>query len=231
MNKINLSSGNMLGEKYSFYLNNGSLKDSHFLYEFYSPGLNEDLDPYISMTKISDNCRFDTSHHKDSDILSICLGNRDNTEESRISLVENLLKRVPAAIEVDSNSSNDPDKDFPAIVMKDGLDIQKSLIVGLRDLLRWKMYKFTSDRFVDILWTTKELVVFKIQGDREMIWLEPVAMYDKSDINFSNPMPVNNIDCSKFGKNKFVGNSKASDLNRVIKQVEWNSFTRKPINN
>ena len=100
------------------------------------------------------------------------------------------------------------------------------LLVNLRDTLRWKNYRFYPNRFIDILWTPTEFVVFKICGDKDYMWLEPSAAYKNTDVMLQEPLNVDlsTIDCSLYKWEK--SSIKASDLNRLIKKLEWLSFDR-----
>lgn len=221
MTKYNVLVNNLLGYKYPFFLNNADLTSSHYLYEIYSPKLNEDYIPFISLKKISEKTK-NEPYGQDSDILSVCLGSKKDIEETGVKFLEGLFKRE----EYDVRENG---KDFPLITMpKDSNSAQKSTIIGLRDALRWKSYKFAAGRYVDILITQKNFAVFEIKGDKESIWLEPVAAYNNTDLNLEKPI---NIDWSRvdYPKQKFTGTVKASEMNRAIKRIEWDSFSKRGI--
>lgn len=218
MIKYNLFNS-MIGNQYPFFLNNSALKDSYYLYQILSPSLSPNCIPYISLTKISEKTKSEP-YGNDSDIISICLGTKKNIEKTAPEFIESLLKKEDPLVEGNN-------KKFPLVEMENGNNLQKSIIIGLRDALRWKSYKFTPGHFVDILWTSKDFLVFEIKGDKETIWLEPVAAYRNTDVNLETPLFV---DWSRvdYPKDKFIGVTKASDLNRIIKRIEWNSFDRRP---
>lgn len=223
MTKYNLIT-NMIGYKCPFFLNNSVLTDSHYLYEFFSPGIDEKFRPYLSLDKISERTKSEPNGHG-SDILSICLGSKKDIETAGKDYLNNMFKRDGYIYE--SNG-----REFPVTVIQDDEESnygkQKALVVGLRDALRWKLYKFSVGRFVDILWTPKEFVVFEICGDKDSIWLEPRSAYKTEDVGMINPIDIKSIKLD-YPKNKFTGNNKASELNRAIKRLEWDSFNRKPI--
>lgn len=219
MLKYNLVNS-MIGEVYPFFLNNQSPSDSYYLYRIFSPKLSKDCIPYISLEKISEKTKNEPYGHG-SDILSICTGSKKNIESKGIEyLNEYILKKECPVIEKNG-------QEFPLIEMENGNGIQKSIIIGLRDSLRWKSYKFVSGRFVDILWTPKQFILFEIKEDKknDSIWMEPVGVYNNIDANLTNPL---NVDLSKidYPKTCWSGKTKASELNRVIKKLEWESFGR-----
>ena len=218
-NYLNLT-GTMIGYYFPFFLNNSRLSDSYYLYQITTPALNEDLIPYLSMVKISEKTKPDQPSGKGIDILSACLGNKKNMPETGIDFLSNLLKKEDTKVVGNS-------KEFPWITMVPGNNLQKTMIIGLRDSLRWKNYKFFPDRYVDLLWTVKDYIVLKICGDQKgNLWFEHVGAYRNNDVNMENPIKVdwNRIN---YPREKFGGPSKASDINRTLKRLEWNSFERR----
>jgi hypothetical protein len=215
---LNLT-GTMIGYQYPFFLNNSNLSEAYYLYQITTPGLNEDLVPYISMTKISEKTKSEP-YGKDSDILSMCLGSRKGiTPESGKEFLEGILKKENTVVKENGDK-------FPLVTMIPGNNMQRSIIIGLRDSLRWKNYKFVPGRYVDLLCTSKDFVVLKICGDREALWFEPVAAYRVNDVNLEKPL---NVDWNRinYPREKFTGTSKASDINRTLKRLEWGSFDRR----
>lgn len=219
INKYFNLTGTMLGYQYPFFLNNSNLSDSYYLYQITTPGLNKDLIPYISLTKISEKTKSEP-YGKDCDILSVCLGTKKGMPETGVKFLQDILKKEETVVTANG-------KKFPLIDMVRGNNLQKSLIIGLRDELRWKTYKFVPDRYVDLLWTSKDFIVLKICGDiKDSLWFEPVAAYRNTDVEMKNPITV---DWSRinYPKEKFTGTSKASNINRTLKRLEWGSFDRR----
>lgn len=214
----------MIGNCYPFFLSNFNLSDSYYLYRIYSPSLSPDLIPYLSLEKINEKTK-NEPHEKGADIISVCLGGKKASSSKARDFVFSLVKKEnPTAVEENNN-------DFPLIEMIGSNVLQKTLIINLRDALRWRVYRFIPDRYIDVLWTPTKFLVFKIKGTKtetgeEALYLEPVAMYNNMDVNLSNPL---NIDLSKLDTPKeiFSGKSKASDLNRYLKKLEWGSFDRR----
>lgn len=211
--------GTLIGHQYPFFLSNTKLSDSYYLYQVTTPTLSPDLVPYISLTKISEKTKTDASG-KTSDILSVCMGNKKSSQGTKAEFLKTLIRNEELVIVEEG-------KEFPWIEMMLGNNMQKSLIVCLRDSLRWKNYKFTPNHYVDLLWTSKDYLVFKIMGDGNSIWIEPVSAYRNTDVEMKNPISV---DWSRinYPKEHFTGFAKASDLNRALKRLEWNSFDRRP---
>lgn len=236
---------NLLGNYYPFFLNNYDLTDLHYLYQVYSPGLSNELVPYFSLKKVSEKTRRGIPCGDNLDILTVCtsdttieaisaLINKDKdksaknlsikTKVSPTAFLKELLKKEENLVVIDGDY-----KCFPKIELKEdgGLNsLQKLLLINLRDTLRWKNYRFYPNRFLDVLWTKTEFVVFKICGDKDYMWLEPTAAYKNNDVMLTNPLDVDlsTIDCSSYKWEKSA--IKASDLNRLIKKLEWLSFDR-----
>ena len=214
----------LIGSCYPFFLSNNELSESsYYLYRIYSPSLSPELIPYISLEKISEKTRSNEPHEKGADLISVCLGKRASNEKA-CEFVQSILKREEEIV-IKANTSNK----FPLIEMANTNSPQKSLIVGLRDALRWRIYRFIPGRFIDVLWTPTKFVVFKINAEeQDAISLEPVAVYDNNDVNLTNPLNVN-LNTIDYPKEKFSGKGKASDLNRLLKRLEWNSFERREL--
>ena len=212
--------GTFIGYQYPFFLGNTRLSDSYYLYQITTPALNSDLVPYLSMTKISEKTKSEP-YGKGSDIISVCTGLKKNIEEVSVKYLKAVTKKEDT--EVVGNG-----KEFPWVTMTLGNNLQKTIIVNLRDALRWRNYKFTPGHYVDLLWTSKDFLVFKICGDgKDSIWLEPEAAYRNSDVEMERQVTVDWTRIN-YPKEKFTGFAKASDLNRTLKRLEWSSFERRP---
>lgn len=220
MIKFNLTNS-MIGNRYPFFLNNQRLQDSYYLYEICSPSLSPDCVPYLSLHKISERTR-ESGLGSDSDILYHIVGARDNHKAT--DLMKDVLRKDNPVID------NAAGRKFPLIEMENGNNIQKSLIIGLRDSLRWKTYKFYPERFVDILWTPTQFMVFQIKGDPGrgddvQVWIEPVALYQNDDTELKNPKTIDPKRI-KYPLERWSGKNKASEMNRALKKLEWESFGR-----
>jgi hypothetical protein len=212
--------GTLIGYQYPFFLGNTKLSDSYYLYQITTPALSPNTVPYLSMTKISEKTKSDPSG-KGSDILSVCLGSRKNIQETGVKFMQTVVKKEETSVVGNG-------KEFPWVEMTLGNNLQKTMIVCLRDALRWKAYKFTPGHYIDLLWTIKDFLVFKIVGDgKDSIWLEPVSAYRNTDVEMKNPIPVDWTRIN-FPKEHFTGFAKASDLNRTLKRLEWGCFDRRP---
>lgn len=219
MEKINVGVNCMLGMGYPFFLNNAKLKNSYYYYEICSPSLSEDLVPYVSLKKIFEKTVSEPRKHG-SDILAMCLGSKKDITAAGTSLVKDILINRDA--EVVENG-----KEFPLIEMTEGNELQKALILGLRDSLRWKLYRFQAGRQLDLLYTPSEYVVFDICGDENEIWFEPKAVYKLDDVDQINPLEVGDLTKLEYPKEHFERKTgKISELNRMLKALEWKSFKR-----
>lgn len=221
MVKYNLVNS-MIGNVYPFFLSNLTPNDSYYLYRIYSPKLSDNYIPYISLEKISEKVKNEPYGHG-SDIFSILLGKK-KIESKSLNYLEELLKKENPVIKGN-------ELEFPFIEMENGNNLQKSIIIGLRDSIRWKLYKFTTGRFIDVLWTPSKFVLFEIKGDKkdnpETIWIEPVGIYSNDDVNLENPIESINLESIDYPRMTWSGKNKASDLNRILKKLEWESFNRK----
>lgn len=222
------SRNNCLGNYYPFFLNNYSLTDQHYLYQLYSPGMSKDFNPYLSMIKVSEKTHYGNPG-KENDILRVCAGKdeKNDTKIPPLEFLESIFKKD--GINVEQNG-----KKFPLIELKEGpehesLEIPRNLITSLKDALRWKYYRFYPGRYVDILWTPTEFALFKIGGDSENIWFEPVGMYETRDVMLADPIELKyyKLQTYKWPKNSV----KATDLNRFVKKLEWSAFDRRPFKN
>lgn len=216
MNKVLIN--NMLGKMFPFFLGNYNLSDSYYLYQFCSPSLNDCLEPTISMTKVGEKTRKDIPCGHDIDILTVCKGS-----ENEVDYLKNVLKKIET--EVVENGQN-----FPKIDMVDDLTIQKTMLITLRDDLRWKNYRFFPGRKIDVLWTPFEYVVFNLAADKENMWLEPVAAYKNYDVEMTIPLAID-LNSLDYPKEKWVksSNTKASEINKMIKKLEWGAFDRRAL--
>lgn len=222
MIKYNLVNS-FIGNVYPFFLSNNKLTmdPSYYLYQIVSPKLSPDLIPYISLEKISEKTKVGDSQEpygQGSDIISACLGGRDKSKGKEVSFVKNILWK-------DNPIIDDNGTEFPLIEMENGNNIQKSIVIGLRDSIRWKTYKFQPGFFVDILWDTDKYMIFKFCGDKQNIWMEPVGLYSNMDPGQKNPIQVDlmTIDYPS-DKWSISDKNKASEINRVIKKMEWRAL-------
>lgn len=221
----------MLGLKVPFFLsNNPDTKNDYYLYEIYSPGLDEELDPYFSLTKVTEKTRKGVLSGKDSDILSYVTGVSENIKPGfAASVVEEIFKRFDQR---EGQKNHNVEKwrvrdTFPWISVEPGNILQRQLIVGLRDKLRWKHYKLGPGNMIDILWDKNHYVMVPIEGSEDTVYLgTPSVMYETTDLDQTNPLPVPENVKEALPKNKWSGPNKASSLNWVIKRFEIESLTR-----
>lgn len=230
MIKYNLTNS-LIGNIYPFFLGNSKLTTSdasYYLYQVVSPKLSPDLIPYISLNKISEKTKIGAQgefYGQGLDIISACLGNRDKVREKAVSYLKSILWRENPVIDRAEGDN------FPLIEMENGNNIQKSIIIGLRDSIRWKNYKFQEGNYIDILWGPDTFMLFKIIGGekgKSEIGIEPVGLYKNLDPEMKNPLPIDlsSVDYP-LDRWSISEKNKASEMNRVIKKLEWESFNRR----
>lgn len=222
---------NLIGNYYPFFLGNSDLRSSHYLYQIYSPGLDEKTQcPLLSLRKVSekttDNPELPTG--SDLDIAKVCTGDKGITSKSALRFIEQIMRRERAKVIVEGKENN-----LPSIEPTENNSAQRSLITNLRDSLRWKTYRFSKGKFIDILWTKTEFLLCEICEDETGSWLEPRALFKNTDTCLKN-----GIEPTKEAKETINSNTKwnkvetglnVPEINRFIRNIEWFSFTRKPI--
>lgn len=221
MNKSSYLFSSMLGNRYPFFLNNEDLSKSHYLYELVSPGLSEDLVPYVSLTKVSERTVKDEHPYgSDLDLVSHITGNKRVSEGLAAKVFTEVLKWEDGVVVTKGSHGK-----LPSVEMINDSVIQKSLVINLRDMLRWKTYKFSPGQFVDILVSGSHFLVAEFKGDSEVLWLSPVGIYNNSDVSLQTPLKINISERVKepleeLFKARFAGPTKASEINKAIKKVE-----------
>lgn len=218
----------LLGRYYPFFLSNTDLSFSHLLYQVYSPGVDKNMIPQVSLTKVSEKTRPATESGDglgdDLDLIKVCMGRDKVTEREAAEYIDSVLKRVWG------KSKCSVGHKFPEVEYTEDGYFLKNLVSVLRDNLRWKCYRYFPGRYIDVLWTKDEFTVFQICEDKDSYYLKPLdVLYKNTDTALSNPMKFNLSDSftsEHWEKNK---PGRASEMNRYLKNLEWDSFTRKPI--
>ena len=225
----------MLGKEYPFFLSNENFGESYYLYQIYSPGLCNDLVPTFSLTKINERVDRSSSwgvdsnnepmflpNGKDSDILHFLIGSKKGKKQYA-SFLKTLLRKEGVDIFSDKDS-------FPNIKMVDGdrNSLQKTVIIYLRDALRWKSYSFKAGKKIELLYSPSEFIVFEFkETEGQELYIEPIAIYKNFDVEMRNPLKVDfnkiNYPTGSWSKDKF------SDMNKTFKLFEWESFTKREI--
>jgi hypothetical protein len=154
------------------------------------------------------------------DLIATLMKSRKKMSEGAVKYLEKEVFNRPEeskiAQKMYNNGINFPLFDYSTYTLR-------SIIIGLRDNIRWNRYRITSGKKIDMLLSPTQYGVFKIKGDKESIWLELDGVYDNLDIEQQNPL---NVDTTKvqYPKEKFFGDKKSSELNRAIRSYEWKSF-------
>lgn len=240
----------LYGKVYPFYLENNRLSN-YLLYQVVSPGVDSLVRPYLSLKLVGENLPFNSKKDKmptvnelmeyklnDLKIFNYSIKDNESTEGTELdknameSMEEMLKKFKPikdlsvTSTESDMYLYQNSTGEFPRFTFsKYTNDPQKSVVIYLRNSIRWTKYKFAPGCLIDILWTPDKFVVFKIEGTDTEMWLTPQAMYKLNDPDLKHPMSVKDLDFTqeKFSRDK----AKISEFNNAIKLLEWKSFERK----
>ena len=155
----------MLGKEYTFFLSNdNSLNEFYYSYQLYSPGLSDSGMPLVSLTKITEKIgktkkwgeKGETTsslpYGKGSDILQYLMGSGKEKKQYQ-SFLKTVLRKE--GVNIFSNGN-----DFPNIEMIFGEknSLQKSVIIHLRDLNRWKNFRFMAGKQIDLLYSPTEFI-------------------------------------------------------------------------
>ena len=224
MKKVCLNCNSLLNSVFPFYVDN-SEKGDYYLYKLVSPGLNAEMIPTMTLTKIGERVSGGNYSSTDksmwsSDLLSTIVGTRKGIEERGIELIEKLIEKDLG--EVTGNGI-----EFPSIEMSYTNNRQKLLIINLRDSLRWKAYKFTAGHYIDVLVSPSVFAHLLITEDGESLRLKVGGYYNTSDPERVNPLtkPVEKKAMVELLSKKWEGAKRASEMNRDIKRAEWAAFS------
>lgn len=215
----------LLGNYYPFFLNNTSFKES-YIYQLYSPKLNDRISPVVSLTKVSEKTVKGIPEGSDLDLIKICLGKKDITEADAAEFIDNLVRKEwEGGVDFDEGSGKLPYVEYTSTQVN-----QKLLVTALRDALRWKVYRFYPGKQVDILWTRNEFTLFEICEDETHYFLKHLGvLYKNTDSGLINPKEFTlgeGFETARWEKNK---PTKAIEMNKYFRSLDWASFSRKPI--
>lgn len=227
----------MIGRNYTLYLENSGM-ENFYLYQIQSPKVNDDLRVLLTLEKIGertekgsgDFCILSPNSGMQSvDVLATILKSKTDIRNRSKELVGNLISSGGKRGKSSSINLYDNGKsNFPMWEATFSGTSTKTLIINLRDSLRWVKYKFTDGNFIDVLWTPTQHVLFKIKEEDQTLFIEPVGLFDNMDIYHKNPISKFNIG-NDYPKEGWSGPKRASDLNRAVKLMEWKSFDRKVV--
>ena len=240
-----MRNSNYLGMIYPFFLDNSCLKDHVnrvedtrrtpcYYYEFYSPGMNKNQTPYISLTKVSTDVAGNANIpcENDLDVLKMCSGDKKLMSRRATDFINEILFKREKFKPVAHVPEGKPTT-FPFFEMDDELLTQRVLITSIRDSLRWRFYSFQAGSYVDILWDNEkhEILICEICENEERVWLEPKGMYDILDTNFEHNLikDLDEFKKTEFKRSKYWKKDRTirvSDINKYIKTLEWNSFLK-----
>lgn len=214
----------ILNKNFTFFMTNDFGVKNYYMYQLVSPALSPDYIPYCSLRKISERIAFEgTASGADIDLIQELRGDKDRrkTVENAVAYLEKLMERDRPIIDQPKTEN-----EIPYLEM-DSIQAVRSMIITLRDAVRWKKYRFQAGKFIDILWTQNTFLIAKIMGDDKEIWLEPVAIYRNDDPEMKNEVKNQALPEKLLKGQHFTGDKKASDLNREIKYLEWEAWKRR----
>lgn len=244
MNRETMDTTSMLGKEYPFFLGNDEFGEMYYSYQIYSPGISEDGEaPLVSFTKVNERVEKTTKwgnedpkgklenkvltpimppNGKDSDILHYLIGPKKEKKQYT-GFIKTLIRKE--GVEVTQSGDNFP---FFKMIFGDRCSLQKTIIIHLRDALRWKSYIFRAGKKVELLYSPTEFIVFEFKETEDQeLYLEPIAAYKNYDVEMRNPLKVN-FDVINYPKGKW-STSTYSEMNRAFKLYEWECFTRREI--
>lgn len=221
----------LIGNQFPFYLDNSNLGNSYYHYQVVSPSMLADYTPLFTLKKVGEKTEkyhysADAKSWNHADIISTLLKSRKNIKTNSVNFVEKLLSRKEGGFfEKNLNNVNvyENDNNFPLVELDNLALATRTLVVDLRDMLRWRNYKFIPGNCIDILISPDKFLVAKIEGEGETIWLKPNAVYSTDDVNMKTPIEMD-LSTLHYPKGKFEGKVRVSDLNRAIRAAEWKSF-------
>jgi len=220
-NDVRQETRTFIGNAYPFYIGNSKLGSSWYVYQVYSPRLNEDLEtPMISLCKVSE-C---TTEHQfcanekgmcDLDLVATILRSKKDITTNAPKFIKDTVSRIDESVEVVSREFEFPEIKLNPLAVR-------TILLGLRDGIRWSTYRFVPGCKVDVISSPTQFTVFQIIGEGDSVKLEPESTYDMKDYMMTSPKPVsNNIN---YPKDRYSGSKRASDLNRNIRAMEWRNI-------
>ena len=231
----NADTATLLGRDYTFFLSNeNSLGEFYYSYQIYSPGLSDSGMPLVSLTKITEKTgktiKWTEKGVKSelqpsgngSDILHYLIG-PGKEKKQYVSFLKTVLRKE--GINIFPNGNEFPNLEM---IFGDRGSLQKSVIICLRDLNRWKNFRFLPGKQIDLLYSPTEFIVFEFKENSEKeLYIEPIAAYKNYDTEMKNPLKVD------FSRIKYPNGSwskdKFSEMNTAFKLFEWESFTKREI--
>ena len=232
-NNYNFSYNCWIGRYYPFFLTNGNnnSNNQYYLYAIDSPSLSPSNLPYVSLRKMGEKTKAGSGFPGGSgnDVLNLLVKKEPQdfkyvVDRKSVNMVRDILR--PFDVRVEKSGKN-----FPLIEFRGNVGVQKTLITTLRSMIRQKFYRISPGRYIDVMMTKTEYVVFKVKGSDAELYLEPVALYKNTDVERERPFKVN-FDSLYCPKEKFsVGEDWkiSQDLDTAIKKIELNSFGTKSV--
>lgn len=223
----------MIGRVYPFFLGNERALDTYYLYQLLSPGLTKNLAPLMTLQKVcektgkNDFCASETAWNH-GDVLATLLRTRSGLEKRALDYIYGNLMQRGDGQSYGRAKFYKNGTDFPMWELEATNAIPKVLVTGMRSNLRFSRYKFAPGNKIDILLSPTQFGIFKIEGDRDKLWIKPEAVYENSDVSMKHPLKVD-LNKINYPTQTWSGKSKVSDMNRAIYAWDWKSFDNQVI--
>ena len=191
-----------------------------YLYQVYSPCINEDNEFMKSLQLVGERTRKNDPHstenkglNKNQDaILKVMF--KGEMKDALDNLKNNIL-RV-------GNSRLEGRKYKMPMWKEDDNNILRSLIVGIRDTVRWNEYRFNVGCLVDILLSPTEFGIYElVEAGNDKLKFEHKATYSCNDPGMTKPLENNAFQIKETFDNV---PTRPSIINRTIRSLEWKAL-------
>ena len=188
----------MIGKAFPFFMSNKNLGDAGYVYQVSSPSYNKmTFRPYITLTKVCDRTFSEKGEKivsRENDVLFATLDDQykeslkdesgviDRSKVNWVGQVKRLINSRGTRVIQNSQRNGFPLVEITTV----DLDIQKNLILNLRNNFRWRRYKFGEGECVDILYTPDTFAVYKLEESEDKYSLKPVGLYKNTDVALKN---------------------------------------------
>ncbi len=228
MEKYGLTNS-LIGRRFTFFLNNFKNKKDYFLYEVYSPKLNEYCEPLVSLRKISENW-YDKSEQKSSVDLIDKLNSRkpinDKSKWLQSAISNGYVEDYDYVSPSDNSENTIPYINLAAAEADEINNVQVRLVCELRDNLRWNNYRFRDGDKIDVLISPAKIALYTIKDEGDKISVVFDNIYSTEDVNLATPLKSKNDTASKLfsGKSWKKDGKGISDFNKFIKDLEYKAL-------
>lgn len=221
----------LIGRRFTFFLSNFNFKNKrdYFLYEVYSPKLNEQCEPLVSLKKISENWYEKTEQKNSVDLIDKLNSRKPINDKSKWlqHIISNGYMEDYDYVSPSDNSENTmPYINLAAAEADDIYNVQVKLICELRDNLRWNNYRFREGDKVDVLVSPAKVALYTIKDEGDKISVVFDNIYSTEDVNLATPLKSKNDAASKLfsGKSWKKDGKGISEFNKFIKDLEYKAL-------